>query len=242
MKEFVLCFVFACMATSFAASSVDQTGSLAGVVVDDQGHPIGGVNVDYHLLRAGWTDRYGRHIFTDPIVSGWVATGNDGRFAVAGLRPGQYLLCALAKLPHQLHSCQWGEGGAPVKVNAGQQTGDLRLVLRSGVRLTVHVADPSGAADPGDAFRGPVHGKRLLVGVMSDKGEYYRVHPVSKAQGELTYGLAVPRDRVIRLVVDTDFDVGDAGGNPVVSKKPRPITEPEGPDGIDVRLSVRSAK
>lgn len=155
---------------------------------------------------------------------------------------GQYALCALAKLPHQLHSCQWGEGGAPVKVAAGQQTRDVRLVLRSGVRLNVHVSDAADSIDAANPIRGPVHAKRFLLGVVSDRGEYYRVHPVSRGQGALTYGLAVPRDRVMKLVVDTDFVVSDEAGNPMVSKKPRPITEPEGPDGIDIRLTVQPAK
>jgi hypothetical protein len=113
------------------------------------------------------------------------------------------------------------------------------LVLRSGVRLTVHVADATASVDAGDVFRGSPHAKRLLLGVVSDKGEYYRVHPVSNGQGAPVYGLAVPRDRVMKLVVDTDFDVSDAAGNAMVSKTPRPITEPEGPDGIEIRLSVR---
>jgi hypothetical protein len=239
MKELVLCFVFACAAISSAASPVDQRGLLGGVVVDDQGHPVGGVNVEYHLLRAGRTDRYGRHVFTDPIVSGWVTTGGDGRFTVSDLRAGQYALCALAKLPHQLPSCQWGQGGAPVKVTAGQATGNVRLVLRSGVRLNVHVSDPTASIGAVDIFRGSPHAKRLLLGVVSDKGEYYRVHPVSNGQGVLTHGLAVPRDRVVKLVVDTDLDVSDAAGNAMVSKTPRPITEPEGPDGIEIYLSVR---
>jgi len=239
MKELLLCFVFACAAISSAASPVDQTGSLGGVVLDDRAQAVAGADVEYHLLRTGRTDRYGRHIFTDPIVSGWVTTATDGRFTVTGLRPGQYAICALAKLPHQLHSCQWGQGGAPVKVTAGQATGDVRLVLRAGVRLNVHVSDPTASIDAGDVFRGPPHAKRLLLGVVSDKGEYYRVHPVSKGPGVLTHGLAVPRDRVVKLVVDTDLDVSDAAGSPMPSKTPRPITEPEGPNGIEVHLSVR---
>jgi len=224
---------------SSSASPADQTGSLAGIVVDDRGQPVLGADVEYRLLRAGATDRYGRHIFTDPIVSGWVTTGNDGRFAVPGLRTGQYALCALSKLPHQLHSCQWGEGGAPVRVNAGQETGDVRLVLRSGVRLTVHVADPSGSVDPTQVFGSPARARRLLLGVVSDRGEYYPVHLVSNAQGAPAYGIAVPRNRAMKLAVDTDLEVTDGAGKPVVSRRPRPITEPEGPNGIEIHLSVR---
>jgi len=242
MNKLVLALVLTAAALPVATSPVDQPGSLAGVVLDDRGQPVRAADVEYHLLRGGRTDRYGRHTFTEAPVAGWVTTGNDGRFLVTGLRSGQYMLCALAKLPHQLHSCQWGEGGAPLRVNAGQQTGDVRLVLRSGVSLTVHVADPIGIADPGDVFRAPAHSRRLLLGVISDTGEYYRIHNVSKGQGEFINRVAVPRGRAMKLVVDTDLDVGDAAGNPMASGKPRPITEPEGPDGVEVHLSVRPAK
>jgi hypothetical protein len=239
MKKLLCCTTLLSVAMLPATLLADNTGSLGGIVVDHRDHPAADVTVAYRLLQPGRMDKYGHQAFTAPAAGGSVTTGSDGRFSVAGLRPGRYALCALAKLPNQLHSCQWGGSDGPWQVAAGRQAADARLVLRSGVRINVHVADTSGNVDVADVIRGPAYGRRLLLGIVSDRGEYYGAHLASKGQGQLTYGLTVPADRAVKLVIDTDFDVTDAAGSPVPSRKPRPITEPQGPNGIDVNLVVR---
>lgn len=122
-------------------------------------------------------------------------TLSDGRLQVANLPAGEYHLCVPPLRTDQLATCEWvgarwGDAGPTwIKLTTGQSVTNLRLVLRSGTMVRIHVEDREQFSARGFGF---------LVGVSAEGGEYRRAEQMREASG-LVFAVAVPRTAVIRL-------------------------------------------
>jgi Carboxypeptidase regulatory-like domain len=112
-----------------------RAGVLSGRVVDEFGEPVAHVQVS-PLRRSG---------ARDPVSGHPSSTDDYGRFRLFGLQPGEYLVIAkpldyfrvraegpVRPLPTYLPSAATLADAAAVRVQAGQEIGDLEIRLLSG--------------------------------------------------------------------------------------------------------------
>ncbi|MEM7155309.1 MAG: carboxypeptidase regulatory-like domain-containing protein [Myxococcota bacterium] len=176
-----------------------QPGRIAGQVVDQDGHPVADARVELwaeHLFTAGESGTRERMakvalqaagslgVTTGPVPAVPVGdasvsddspstrTDRDGRFSFAMLTPGRYRLEAS-------HGRFARSEETTVKLGAGRTRSDLRLVLRTGHRLTGRVFDGndrpvehatlrfgagrSATTDDRGVFDGGIHRGRVRV-------------------------------------------------------------------------------
>ena len=106
----------------------------------------------------------------DTVVNGTALTGANGAFAVAGLPPATYSLCASTPSAPYIDPCTWSQAAqvtVPASASATQS-----LVLQKGVYLNVRVNDPMGLLP--QVIDGPWTPRKLLVGVRYGTGAYQR--------------------------------------------------------------------
>jgi Carboxypeptidase regulatory-like domain len=102
--------------------------TIAGTVVTESGHPLGGAQVDISEAQ-GWTpDPRGRK-----PINKRCTTESDGRFQFTSLRPGRYLL--------EVNDSTEGRGTSIVKAGLTDQILRLRRAsAQTGIRFEVHDA------------------------------------------------------------------------------------------------------
>lgn len=209
------------------------SGSISGIVEDESGTAVPGAWVVYNDISKPVADGRGSFKPAGPNISASLQADGGGRFLIAPLGEADYYLCALKVAPNQLNSCEWGGEYLRVHVQAGRDAGGNVLRLRRGTLVRVQVDDPTGQI---------AAGKKLLVGVISDKGYYRRAERLANGpKGEVVYGVAVPRGIPVRLFLDVDAGLGvsDQGGQPLASRRPSlPITV-GAEDEVRVYLSLR---
>jgi hypothetical protein len=125
-------------ALTFAATA---PGPISGVVVDGQGAPLANALVLYRSIPVRATAADGRRVSVGTVVGAGVKTGADGSFAVSGLEPASYGLCAYGSKESHLGTCDWGQGTVQVNVTSGQAI-QLRFQVVEGTILTFQVQDP----------------------------------------------------------------------------------------------------
>jgi protocatechuate 3,4-dioxygenase beta subunit len=157
-----------------ASGEGDELGSasLAGVVVDAGGDPVPGA-----LVRAEPVRRRGQHGDANLVAAARAVAGDDGRFAMAGLDPGDYLVGA-----------QDGERApASAKVTlAARARGEVRLELATGAVLVGTVRDASGD---------PVAACTVVVSHMDGlRGEVVAVRTIIDREGAFAIDGLAPGD------------------------------------------------
>lgn len=121
----------------------DGGTSIAGQAVDEDGRPVADARVTAIPERTGAAAGRGDAI----VVRGW--TGQDGRFVLAGLRPGPHRILARAPGFACTERCEYGHG---MPVTSGAQ--DVAVVLSPGgsIRGRVVQRDGTGALRPVTSF------------------------------------------------------------------------------------------
>ena len=102
--------------------------TIAGIVVDAAGAPVGGARV------TAFPEGHGR-----PGIlarEGDAITGDDGRFTLTGLDTGEHAVRAIAR------------GHASIAVTAEAGATDVRIEMPEAARIVGRVVDPGGAAVP----------------------------------------------------------------------------------------------
>jgi uncharacterized GH25 family protein len=118
---------------------IDRTGTIAGVVVDQAGTPIEGVQVS---AGPNFRDQKASTDFSNWRLRGFPQelTDASGKFTLTGLAPGSYSITALRS-----HAASRGRRGTTEGVVAETGTKDLKIVLppEGGVRGKIAFADGS---------------------------------------------------------------------------------------------------
>lgn len=203
-------------------SGPSATGTLSGIVVDDQGAPIANARVVYqtapkivHRTGGGW-------LTTGPLLGASVKTGIDGSFVINGLPVARYHICAYGVKPTHLGSCEW-QGTANVDLSTGQ-TGQLKIHIAEGTLLTFQIQDARqqirDLADLNTSNgRLPVSGSNFAIGVWA--GSRYTLAKLVSTTGSIRrYQLAIPKAATVRLFLDTTLNVTDASGAAVATGAP----------------------
>lgn len=198
-----------------AAPAAAQNGSIAGIVVDDQGVPAAGSRVRY--------DTPGRMpgpkglLVPDPsYVFGSVTAGMDGKFLISGLPPGAYTLCASGATQSQLSQCQWVNGGTHVTLAQGQAATGAVCQVAEGTVFVFTVTDTNGkirdlADQAGSGPRIPLTGANFGLGGFVGS-RYVGATLVSNSGGIRTYTITVPKGASLAPYVGTALTVTDASG------------------------------
>jgi protocatechuate 3,4-dioxygenase beta subunit len=119
---------------------IDLTGTIAGVVVDPDGHPIEGAQVS---AGPNFRDQRASGDFSNWRLRGFPEdlTDASGKFTLTGLAPGSYQVSALRS-----HAATRGRRGAAEGVVAETGTKDLKIVLAPEGAVKGRVAFSDGTA------------------------------------------------------------------------------------------------
>lgn len=182
------------VAITFAASS----GSISGTVTDSAGKPVAGVAVS-GVANAAQS--------SGTLITVSTVTAASGGFALQGLAPGAYNLCAIASTPGQISSCKGGTHPTVITVSPGSNLVGIALVMGSGDVVTLNVTDISARLAAGG---------RLSIGFIGDNGRYDFAELTTTVGNVYHYQMTIPRGHTSWLVVDTALTILDGLGASVV--------------------------
>lgn len=224
-----------------AALGASAGGTLSGVVVDGSGAPIGGAVVLYKSVPAIATAANGTRVVTGPRVASGIKTAADGSFAVSGLPPATYNLCAYGVNSADLGSCEWGQGTTRAVLASGQ-TAQFSFQVAQGTLLTFQVQDAQQQIKSLEDLQ-PTHGGIVLTGANFAIGvwagsRYVRAGLVSASGNTRQYQVAIPKTAIVRLHLDTSLNVVDATGAAIPARQPSSTLEAGGQSEVTVKLTV----
>ncbi len=220
-----------------------QSGSIAGVVADQNGAPVAGALILYHSIPPYTADGTKGTAHAINSVSSGLTAGADGSFAIPELADGKYSVCAYAATATQLGSCEWGGNASPIQITGGMAVNNVALQLREGTLLTFFVSDPYGlildtAAGPSVNGLIPLYGGNFRIGVML--GPIYARAEFASQQGTVrSYTVTVPKNVSLDLIADTSLLITAATGAAVPIRQKGFLIPTGNGSAQTVRLSVR---
>jgi len=195
--------------------AIGQSGTISGVVVNDQIAPVAGASVSYET--SGMMLTPSGALVPDPAhVHGAVTAGADGRFVISSVPAGAYTLCAYGAIPSQLSQCQWVNRGTHVNLELGQSVSGVLCQISEGTLFVFTISDHQGQirdlVDSAGLGRGiPLTGANFSVGGFVGS-RYVPANLVSNSGGVRQYVLAVPKTASLAPFFGTALKVTDAQG------------------------------
>jgi hypothetical protein len=216
-----------------------QTGSFSGTVVLDGGQPLSWARVSFNKIRKLRVDSLGKIRALEPLFNGSVLSGVDGRFHLDRIPEGDYILCAEGSQANQLRSCDWGQRSTAVRAS-GSPSLPVTLNVRTGALLTINIEDPNGLIKLQDSWIPGVNARQTNVGlgVVSDF-RYFPAKLTNVTQTKWTYAVAVPIGVSAQLFVDTQLNIVDQAGGPVLKRAPSLSVVARDISGVAVNLMVK---
>ena len=203
---------------------------ISGTVVDELGNALSGAAVLYNRITTFAKDTSGRLRPVSPYVSDSAQSGPDGRFSISGLLAGEYYVCAQASTPGVIGSCEWNQPNPRILLVTGGAA-DLTLRVRSGIKVSIHVADQRGSS-----AKEPT----LLIGVMSRTGYYSRAERTVSHGPLRVYTVTVPANQEVSLFVHADSVVSDNEGRAIANgQRSIPINTSTGRSEVRLDLVLR---
>jgi hypothetical protein len=217
-------------------------GSLAGQVIDEHGAPVVGALVSYQSVPTFAVGPIGRSVASGPRVGAAAKTDANGMFAVSGLPPAVYHLCAFGTRSTQLGSCEWTQGTTRADLTTRQSLSDLKLLVAEGTLVTFQVEDPRHQIRDLTDFQQPramlpLTGSNFAVGIFVGR-RYVRAKLVSTSPNSRTYEVAIPRTATVRLFIDTPLRVADVTGAAVSTAQRSTAIAANGQDSVTVHLAI----
>lgn len=176
-----------------------QTGVLSGTVTSDDGQMVAGATALYTrvvVLKPGqfWHGPIEQAQGETPLSSS-VQSDGSGHFTVAGLPPGNYLVCAEANGAPLLNPCKWAVSYNANVAAGGQAT--VSIVMQRGVFLNVRVNDPGGLLPLSPAS--PLDFPHLIVGVVFGAGGFVAAETVNVDTTGRDFQMPVPAEMPLSL-------------------------------------------
>lgn len=235
MRRFILATLglVPCLAQQAAP---DDTASIAGTVLGEDGSAVAGSYVTLHLLLTpGPAMR--QHFQTQ-----WGAySDKSGSFRFNGLRNGSYRLCVQAPATAWLDPCEWGLAIPSVALTDKQRSQTIAISLKQGVEVPIRIDDPGQVLVQNE---GKTAGAHLLIGVRTAASTFRTAILTSQEGTARTLKVVIPFDKLIILSAASAFyKLADSNGTPF--SKPGvaiPLLVPAGQTPATVRLSVAGGK
>jgi hypothetical protein len=144
-----------------------------------------------------------------------------GTYSIPNVPVGTYVVCAYGTSQRLFSNCLWTSQYSTVSVESANVTVPP-LVLSTGSVITIAVNDPAGAiVVPTQPFgTPPASGHYFFPGVIAENGYYSSARLVSQSGTTKTYVVTIPKTAIVRVFVDSDLAVTDAGGNTVPTRTP----------------------
>lgn len=149
-------------------------GRLEGVVTDANGNPLADSSVQVGRVMRTPT---GPSVILPDSPSGYVSTGEDGRFQVTELPPGEVFLRAEKRgfLPSEIRR---------LEIEPGIPSEEIRVVLERGATITGRVFDPEGVPVPRASVRWVDHPSGGGSALTDGDGRY-RLEGIPSGSGTL---------------------------------------------------------
>ena len=176
-------------------------GSISGRVVSSTGAPVRAIVTILPAASLGFP--------SGPVHR--VLAINNGAFTFAGLRPGQYMICAQIPASEAaktsapfLDTCEWGSSLAPIQVAAGQKVTGVTFTAPAGAVLPIQVSDPSGLLPATTSASGPGALDPHLVVIIGGPDKLVH-HPrfISQTSGGRAYEAVVPFGTPLTIAVSS---------------------------------------
>lgn len=245
MNRAVAAAILLAVGTAAATAQGTSLGSISGVVVNDGGKPVPRAKLGYTKLTEYARDKDGHMTVKEPGFTRSVTVGADGTFALSGLPTGRYDICAYGSQPNQTSGCEW-DGGTVIPLADGQSIQGLTRRVYDGAIITFRVADPNGRIALPEANGKVVKERRFFLGVSSPSGYYHRSELVSSTGVQHVFRVVIPKQKSVRLFIDTDLPVTHSRAGvpqseiPVETRQPSSILiSSAGSDQVALDLTVK---
>lgn len=180
------------------------TGQVRGAVrVDDK--PLAGA-----LVTAVHAFSPSREALQKPA---YTVSKADGSFVFDGLAAGSYRFCVQVAGSDLLDPCHWSSAPPLVNLAQGQKFGDLAITVKRGTVVQVRLDDDGGLMSNRQQSGKPLG---LVVGVWAPGGRFHPATAMVDDSRGRTYGLVVPVDTSLNLVVRSqNVQMNDSHGQAV---------------------------
>lgn len=194
MKQRMIILVFGIAMMAASGWSQTTTGSIAGVLLDNQGKAYEGARVSATLM-ADQPERY-------TPWQGYAVTGKDGAYDIPGAPVGRHEICIWAPVGDWVNICLWGKAAAIATVAAGGKT-TSNLALTPGKEVRLRLDDPEGYLERHD---GKTVGAIVDVGIYTDNRMILTAEPAGQQKkGAKSYRILVPADAKWRVRAGSPF-------------------------------------
>src|SRR5260221_5034101 len=210
------------------APNVWGASDLSGVVVAGNLGPVKGAIVGVHRSSADGPLRQ-----TD---SHFAFTATDGRFRVAALVDGPYVICVTAPGQALLDPCQWS---APIPVVRLPSSSTVQITLQKGNTIPMRLDDPEHLLPTPNKPRAGVF---VQPGVRTTKGVFVAATRVNSDVNGHDFEIVVPSEVSLKFVVDASgVKVIDERGFPVPKGGSLQVVAHEGQSvkTLNFRLAVK---
>lgn len=191
-KELLCCIAMMFLASPGQGQVTTSSGSIAGIVQDEDGKPLPHVLVTWYRSVIRPED-------SQP-PEGSVLSDEKGQFAFLGLGPATYLLCNRSSPSRSLvGNCAWTRTPPAVVLQDGTNVVGLKLTAYQGVRVEIEFQDKK------KVLKGPEEADRttaLQAGVLTRDGMFHPAAIEGRSAEAQHYVLVVPANLPVRLQVD----------------------------------------
>jgi hypothetical protein len=167
-------------------NSQAPTGTIRGVITDENGKPVPGVSVVINSRPDGSSAAKPFEAIV-PVLA-------NGTFSLTGVANGTYSICPVPPSANLLPPCTWVTEPR-AKIANGNAVTVPRIIFPAAVDLYVRVNDPRGVRA---AAEGKQPGATLMLTVRSPNGRILPIPATARDAGGADHHLAVP--------AETDFE------------------------------------
>ncbi len=177
------------LTVSLVSFAQQSSYSVSGKVLDDKGDAVDNALVIISTVSAEKTGAK-----TPVPIS--AATDNKGTLTLAGVVPGTYNICVLAK-NNLLNPCEWSPATSRFTVVSGKTPAPLTITLVTGTTAHIHIQDSDSVVYT--PFQQSQTNTVLAASVIDGQGYRHPAHYTSTNGNTHTFDLRIPFDIDLKL-------------------------------------------